>query len=118
MPYRIEKVNQLIRNEISELIRLHVKDPRLSNFVSINKVETAADFTTAKIFVSCINGSDDKVETITALEKAKGYFRRELANNLDLRHTPDLIFKWDDSIEQGAHIIDIIDRIHAEHEGS
>ena len=115
MSYRIERVNNLIRREISEMLHLHIKDPRLSNFISVNTVSISADMKYAKVFVSCISGSEEKQEILSALAGASGFFRKELTKNLKLRHIPELSFHWDDSIERGDHIMRLIDQVNAEH---
>lgn len=111
MPHRIERVNHLIRQEISELVRLHMKDPRLSTFLSVNEVRTSADFRHARVYVSCISGTEHKEEMLAALAGAAGYLRRELANNIKLRRVPELTFIWDSSIEQGDRILNLIEQV-------
>ena len=111
MTHRIERVNDLIRQEISELLQRQVKDPRLGNFVAITEVSTSADLRYAKIFVSSICSETEKKETLSVLAAASGFFRRELAKRLRLRNIPELSFRWDDSIERGAHLQELIDRV-------
>ena len=115
MSHRIERVNNLIRQEISEMLRLHVKDPRLSNFISVNTVSTSADMKYAKVFVSCISGSEEKQKILSVLAGASGFFRKELTRNLKIRQVPELSFHWDDSIERGDHVLQLIDQVNAEH---
>jgi len=111
MTRRIERVNHLIRQEISELLQRQVKDPRLGNFVAITEVSTSADLKYAKIFVSHICSETEKKETLSVLAAASNFFRRELAKRLRLRNIPELSFRWDDSIERGAHLQKLIDKI-------
>jgi len=105
MAHRIERVNNLIRQEISELLRREVKDPRLSYFVAVTEVSTSADLRHAKVFVSCISSKEEREETLNALTAASGFFRRELTKQLRLRRIPELSFHWDDSIERGTGMI-------------
>ena len=114
MSHRIERVNNLIRQEISELLQRQVKDPRLSNFIAITDVSTSADMKYAKVFVSCINGSEEKQKILSVLSGASGFFRKELTKNLRLRQVPELSFHWDDSIERGDHLLQLIDQVSAE----
>lgn len=114
MAYRIERVNNLIRREISELLQRHVKDPRLSNFIAVTGVSTSPDMKYSKIFVSCLSNAEEKQQTLNALSGASGFFRKELARNLKLRRTPELSFHWDDSIERGDHLLQLIDEIASE----
>jgi len=111
MTRRIERINHLIRQEISELLQRQVKDPRLGTLVSITEVATSPDLKQAKVFVSCMAGEEEKKETLSVLIGASGFFRNELAKRLRLRHIPELNFYWDDSIERGAHILELIDRV-------
>ena len=111
MSHRIERVNNLLRQEISELLRRQVKDPRLGNFVAITEVFTSPDLKYAKVFVSCIGGKEERQEILSALTGASGFFRKELTQRLRLRYIPELNFQWDDSIERGAHLLELIDTV-------
>ena len=116
MTHRIERVNNLIRQEISELIQRQVKDPRLDTFVSVTEVTTSSDLKYAKIFVSCISGKQEEEKTLKVLNSAAGFLRKELAKNLRLRRIPELSFHWDDSIEHGDHILRLIDQVNSDQE--
>ncbi len=111
MGHRIERVNSLIRQEISELLQRQVKDPRLGNFVAVTDVSTSPDLRRAKIFVSRIGSEEEKQETLSALAAASGFFRNELAKRLRLRHIPELSFQWDDSMERGDYLVQLIDDV-------
>ncbi|MEN8615057.1 30S ribosome-binding factor RbfA [Dehalogenimonas sp. THU2] len=108
MSHRVERVNQLIREEMSRIMQRDVRDPRFE-FLSVNAVETAPDLTFAKIYVSHLTTSENKEEILKALTGAKSYFRGELGKVLTLRHVPELAFYWDDSIERGARLSHLID---------
>ena len=114
MAHRIERGNSLIRQEISELLQRQVKDPRLGNFIAVTEVSTSPDLKRAKIFVSRIGSGEEKQETLDALASASGFFRGELFKRLRLRHTPELSFQWDDSIERGDHLSQLIDEVTTE----
>lgn len=111
MTRRIERVNNLIRQELSELLRRHVKDPRLGNFVTVTAVTTSADFKYARIFVSHIGTAERKATTMSGLAAAAGFLRKELARRLELRRVPELSFQWDDSIERGDRLLNLIDKV-------
>ena len=111
MAHRIERVNNLIRQEMSELLQRQVKDPRLSSFVTVNEVVTSSDLRHAKIFVSHIGNEEEKQGTLSVLVAASGFLRNELARRLKLRRIPELSFHWDDSIERGIYLLELIDRI-------
>jgi ribosome-binding factor A len=111
MAYRIERVNHLIRQEVSQLLQRQVKDPRLGSFVSVTEVSTSPDLKYAKIYVSRIGGGEEKQETLDGLAAAAGFLRNELARRLELRRIPELRFQWDNSIERGARLLNLIDEV-------
>ena len=106
---RIGRINEEIQRELSSLIRT-VKDPRVHGLVSITAVDTTPDLRYAKIFVSVLDKSDVK-EVVKSLRSAGGYLRRELGRSLQLRYTPELTFVADDSIAEGAHILELIEKL-------
>jgi len=112
MAHRLERVNNLIRREISELLQRQVKDPRLGHFVAVTQVSASPDLRHAKIFISCIGSELEKQVTLGALTSASGFLRNELASRLKLRRIPELTFQWDDSIERGAHLLELIDEVN------
>ena len=106
---RIGRINEEIQRELSSLIRT-VKDPRVHGLVSITAVDPTPDLRYAKIFVSVLDKSDVK-EVVKGLRSAGGYLRRELGRSLQLRYTPELTFVADDSIAEGAHILELIEKL-------
>ena len=114
MSYRVERVNSLIRQELMELLRREIKDPRLSGMISITAVDTAPDLKFARVFVSSLGGVAEKDGVLAGLNRAAGFLRSELTHKLDLRVAPELDFRWDDSIEHGAHILELLDRVKSE----
>jgi len=110
MTRRIEQVNNLIRQEISELLQRQVKDPRLGHFITVTAVSTSPDLRYARIFVSHMGSKEEKQETLSVLTAASGFFRKALAKHLRLRRIPELSFQWDDSIERGAHLLELMDK--------
>ena len=113
MAHRIERVGNLIRHEITELLQRQVKDPRLGNFVTVTEVSISPDLRYAKVFVSCIGSEEVKRDTLSGLAAASGFLRNQLAKRLQLRRIPELSFHWDDSIERGAHLLQLIDEVSA-----
>ena len=106
---RIGRINEEIQRELSSLIRT-VKDPLVHGLVSITAVDTTPDLRYAKIFVSVLDKSDVK-EVVKGLRSAGGYLRRELGRSLQLRYTPELTFVADDSLAEGAHILELIEKL-------
>jgi ribosome-binding factor A len=109
--HRIERVNELIRAEISNLLLRETKDPRLSGYISINSVQTSPDLRHAKVLVSCLCEEEQKKEILAALAHSSGFFRSELARRLKMRRVPELHFSWDVSIERGSNLLAYMDKI-------
>jgi ribosome-binding factor A len=100
---RLDRVNQLVKEEISMLLQRELKDPRLG-FVSVTEVETSPDLRTAKVFVSVLGDESQWTASLAALVSAKGFVRNWLRQHLDLRVTPELDFRPDRSMEHAARI--------------
>ena len=104
---RIGRVNEEIQRELSTLLR-SLKDPRLqSGLLTITHVDTTSDLRYSKIYVSALDKSQEK-DMMKGLKSASGYLRRELGAAINLRYTPELQFIADDSIQQGAHILEML----------
>ena len=104
---RIGRINEEIQRELSSLLRT-VKDPRLqSGLFTITNVDTTGDLRYTKVYISALDKSQEK-EMMKGLRSAAGYLRRELGMALRLRYTPELQFIADDSIQQGAHILEML----------
>jgi ribosome-binding factor A len=92
-----------MKKEISEVIRMEVKDPRVG-FVTVTNVEVANDLQHAKVFVSVFGDADSKQATMAALTKAVGYIRGEVGRRLRMRLTPEIVFRLDESGDYSDHI--------------
>ena len=104
---RIERINEEIQRELSALLRT-LKDPRLqSGLLTVTHVDTTSDLRYSRIFVSALDKGQEK-DMMRGLKSAAGYLRRELGAALRLRYTPELQFLADDSIQQGAHILEML----------
>ena len=114
MAYRIDRINKLIRQELSELLHRQVKDPRLGGFITVTSVSTSADLKYAKVYVSQLDTQADRQDVLSTLSTAAGFFRRELTKSLRLRRIPELSFHWDDSIERAARILNLMDQLDQE----
>ena len=106
---RTDRISEEIRKELSELIRNHIKDPRLPEFVSITAVRVTKDLRYAKVYVSVLGDDEKKKDAISALSRAAGFIRHEIGNRVNLRFTPEFSFKLDDSIEKGMYLSKLID---------
>ena len=104
---RIGRINEEIQRELSALLRT-LKDPRLQNgLVSVTHVDTTNDLRYCKVYVSALDKSQE-ADVMKGLKSAAGYLRRELGAAVQLRYTPQLQFVADDSIQQGAHILEML----------
>ncbi len=112
---RMGRVNDELRNALSELIRT-VKDPRVDGLVSIVRVETASDLGSAKVYISVLGDEKKTRDCVRGLTSAAGYLRRAVAGKLHLRHTPNLTFIGDDSIVSGTHIMELIENVARDEE--
>ena len=107
---RIDRINDEIQRELAAQIR-SLKDPRVSEngMVSITRVDTTSDLRYAKVYVSVLDKGREK-DVLKGLKSASGFLRRELGHALQLRCTPELQFIGDDSIQHGAHILELLRR--------
>lgn len=104
---RINRINEEIQKELSSLFR-SLKDPRVQGgMVTITHVDTTTDLRYCRVFVSVLDKAQEK-DVVKGLKSAAGYLRRELGASLRLRYTPELQFVADDSIEYGAHILELL----------
>jgi len=109
---RVQRFNELLRQELSTLLVRRVRDPRLSS-VTITEVDITADLRMARIYVSVMDDDEEtRQEVLRSLQGAAGFLRRELANRLEVRHTPELIFHLDESARYGERIDQLLAQIN------
>ena len=108
---RINKINEEIRRELGSILR-GVKDVRIPMMTSIVAVNVTNDLSYAKVYVSVMGSEDEQKRALEGLKSASGYMRREVGRRLTIRHTPELVFQLDHSIEHGAHINEVLHAIH------
>jgi ribosome-binding factor A len=114
---RKDRVAEQIRRELADLIRSELKDPRVG-MISITDVEVTADYAHAKVFFSTLAGSEQVAEVMTGLQKASGFLRRELGKRISIHMTPQLHFVFDQSLERGADLSQLIQQAVAISESS
>lgn len=107
---RLDRVNQLIKEEISTLLQRELKDPRLG-FVTVTEVETSKDLRLAKVFVSVLGDDRQWAASLAALTSARGFVRNWLRQHLDLRVTPEVDFRPDRSMEHAAKIQSLLKQV-------
>ncbi|MCI8810006.1 MAG: 30S ribosome-binding factor RbfA [Oscillibacter sp.] len=108
---RMGRINEEIQRELAEQFRF-LKDPRVSGtgMVSITRVDTTGDLRYARVYVSVLDKTQEK-DVLKGLKSASGFLRRELGHALQLRYTPELQFIADDSIQHGAHILEVLRQV-------
>lgn len=109
---RMIRINDEIKKEVSEIIRSELKDPRIGIITSVIKVETTNDLKYCKIYVSILGDDEKKDETMVGLKNASGFIRKQIANRINLRNTPELKFVLDNSLEYSFKISKIINDIN------
>jgi ribosome-binding factor A len=107
---RLDRINQLIREEISLLLQRELKDPRLG-FITVTGVETSPDLRSAKVFVSVLGDEEQWAASLSALDGARGFIRNWLRQHLELRVTPELSFRADRSMEHAARIQQLLKQL-------
>ena len=113
---RMVRINDEIQREIAEIIRTEVKDPRMAPMVSVVKVETTQDLKFCKVYISVLGTEEETKNTMDALKSGEGFIRKLVAERVNLRLTPKLIFKHDDSLEYSIRMSKLIDEISAKGE--
>ena len=108
---RIDRVKEQVMRELAELVRTELKDPR-AGFITINDVEVSRDYSHATVYYTVLNG--DRAASAQALEKAKGFLRSELSRRITGFRTPELHFEYDESLERGVNLSQLIDQAAAE----
>lgn len=116
MSVKLERLNQIILKEVTEIIAFQLKDPSIG-FITITDVQVTNDHSYAKIFVSFLGKKERNEAGMKALERSKGYIRSELAKRLTIRKVPELIFKSDETLEKSRKIDEIIFKIHKDDKG-
>ena len=112
--YRAERMSQQVQQQVSIMFTRQVSDPRMAG-ANVTRVETSGDLRYVKIFVAPIKGDQEATEEMmAALDRATGFFRREISRNLDLRFAPEIRFLLDHAIEKGEHFLEVLEQIHNE----
>jgi ribosome-binding factor A len=105
---RPQRVADQIQRELADLLRLHVKDPRIG-MITVTAVDVSPDLHNAKIFFTHLAGVEHAAAAVEALQHSAGYLRSELSHRLKLYTVPQLYFVYDDSIESGLRLSKLID---------
>ncbi len=109
--YRPESVGKAVQVALSEILHMETRDPGLAE-VTITAVAMSRDLRTARVYVSVMSGAGVQTQVLERLMGAMSFLRRALAQRVQLRHVPELVFAWDDSITQGSHIEQLLNRLN------
>lgn len=113
---RVSQIGEEIKRVISQLLRIKIKDPRISDMVSITEVRVTNDLSFAKVFVSVFGTEDEKNDTLEGLRNAEGFIKKEIGRNVKMRIMPKLIFELDDSVEESLRLEKILEEIKTKEE--
>lgn len=114
MPHRRSvRVADLLKQEVSDIIRNEIKDPRIG-FVTVTSVDLSQDLRHAKIYISVLGSEDERSKSLQGLESAKGFIRSQLGRRIRIRHIPELMFRNDESFAYAAHIAEVMKKIEPE----
>jgi len=112
MKHHNQRVNDLLRLELSEILRREVKDPRVA-LASVSAVEVTRDLAHAQVWISVLGDDDEqRADTIATLERARGFVRSVLARRVRLRTVPELVFKLDRGAEHSQRISELLESLH------
>lgn len=116
MSRRTSRVNDLLREELSELLLREVKDPRVSRgLVSITEVDVSPDLHNATVYVSHLGDEAERADVLEGLRHSAAFMQKELKHRLAMRGVPALTFRFDPSIERGARLTSLIHEVSATH---
>lgn len=108
---RSRKVAEQIKKELSEILRLELKDPGLMELISVMSVEVSGDLGLARIFISIYGNIKEQEKVLRILDKAKGFIRHEIGKRIRLRHIPEVEFHLDHSLEYSAQIEGVLKKL-------
>ena len=110
MPRRVDRINGLLRQEISQVLARQIKDPRLNGLITITEVQTSGDLRNALVLISVMGDDEAKRSALEGIQSAATFLRRELRERVTLRYTPFLRFALDDSIEHANRVLQMMDK--------
>jgi ribosome-binding factor A len=110
---RSGRVAEQLKKELSQIIQNELKDPRIG-FITVTGVEVTGDLQQAKVYISVLGSEEQKEDTLKGLGRATGFIRTEVGRRIRLRHTPEILFKFDQSVEYGSHIEKLLTQINQE----
>jgi len=112
---RMERVQELMKQELSKIILQDLKDPRIG-FVTVTAVDVSSDLRNAKVYVSLMGSEQQIADSWRGLQSSRGFLRREIGHRVHLRYTPELTLELDKSVDYGVHIQELLQQIKKDEE--
>mgnify|MGYP000956582529 FL=1 len=112
---RMERVQELMKQELSKIILQDLKDPRIG-FVTVTAVDVSSDLRNAKVYVSLMGSEQQIADSWRGLQSSRGFLRREIGRRVRLRYTPELTLELDKSVDYGVHIQELLQQIKKDEE--
>jgi ribosome-binding factor A len=110
MTRRTERLGEEIREEVAQMITAELKDPRIG-FVTVTRVDLGPDLRQARVYVGVLGTEKQREKSLSGLKQASGFMRRALGQRLRLRHTPELVFQYDEGLEASDRVARLLDEI-------
>jgi ribosome-binding factor A len=110
MTRRTERLGEEIREEVAQMITGELKDPRIG-FVTVTRVDLGPDLRQARVYVGVLGTEKQREKSLSGLKQASGFMRRALGQRLRLRHTPELVFQYDEGLEASDRVARLLDEI-------
>jgi len=108
---RVDRVSSELKRSISEIVQREIKDPHIG-FITITEVKVTADMDLAKVYFTVLGDDKQKKLSTETLKKSAGFIRKQLAMRLNMRRTPSLDFRYDETEEYGRKIDELFKKIH------
>lgn len=114
MSRRTDRINELLREEISLLLARQIKDPRLDGVITVTRVNASNDLRSARVFISVMGNTETRRSALDGIQSAATYLRRELRGRLSMRNVPFLTFDLDSSLEEADQVLRLMDRLYSD----
>ena len=115
--HRIDRLNEQLRRELTEILRLELRDPRVSD-VTVTRVQTTSDLQQARVFITTLADEQERGTIMQGLAAARPFLRSELAGRIQLRRTPELLFEWDVGLDHARRIEQLLSQVRPSQDDS
>lgn len=108
--HRIQRLNEQLKRELTSILRAELRDPRVAD-VTVTRVQTTSDLQQARVFITSLGGDADRETTMEGLGAARPFLRSALAQRMELRRTPELVFEWDVGLDHARRIEELLAQV-------